>query len=52
MDDKNEAKIQVTILKLEKYFYKYLLSNNKVYIDRFFETSKRLKKLVGKCNRI
>jgi len=52
MDDKTEARLETEVLKLEKYFYKYLLSHNKVYIDRFFLTSKRLKKFIQKCNQI
>jgi len=41
---KNEDKQKLTILvkRLEKYFYWYLLSKDKNYIDRFFFTSKKI----------
>jgi len=52
MDDKTEEKLVVEALRLEKYFYKYLLTHNKVYIDRFFLTSKRLKKYIERCRKI
>jgi hypothetical protein len=49
MDEETIAKLQTTVLRLEKYFYKYLLTHNKVYIDRFFLTAKKLKRSIEKC---
>jgi len=45
---KTDPKTHLLILvhRCEKYFYKYLLARDKVYIDRFFSTSKRAKRFI------
>ena len=47
MKDKkqNDPKL-ILLYRCEKYFYKYLLTYGKIYIDRFFSTSARLKRLI------
>jgi len=45
-EDKQKEKIKTLIKRSEKYFYWYLLSHDKKYIDRFFKTTKKLKRFI------
>jgi len=45
IEDKN--KLKTLVKRSEKYFYWYLLSKNKNYIDKFFSTTKKVKKLLN-----
>jgi hypothetical protein len=45
-----KEKALILLIRAERYFYKYLLTHDKVYIDRFFSTTKRLKRLISKPN--
>lgn len=42
--------LEKLITRCEKYFYKYLLTHDKNYIDKFFKTTKQLKRKVDKWN--
>jgi len=38
----DKQKALLLLRRSEKYFYRYLITRDKVYIDRFFVTTKRL----------
>jgi len=47
MDDKNQKDEALVLLRRsEKYFYKYLLTHDSVYIHRFFSVTKKLERLL------
>jgi hypothetical protein len=49
IEDKQKEKIQILLKRVNKYFYWYLLSHNKNYIEKFFSTTKKIKKLINKA---
>jgi len=42
--DKQKLQIEVLLRRCEKYFYRYLLTQEKTYIDKFFKTTKQIKR--------
>jgi len=49
MKTEQEVEKMLHILqKCEKYFYWYLLKHDKIYIERFFLHTKKLKRIVQK----
>lgn len=46
MDTQYKEKILKLLNKCEKYFYKYLLTHDKAYIDHFFTHTKKIKRLI------
>jgi len=45
---KEKEKLLRLVNRSENYFYKYLLTNNKDYIDKFFTNMTRVKRLIKK----
>jgi len=47
MKKQDEKEQVLKLLRMsEKYFYRYLITHDKAYIDRFFHKTKQLKKLI------
>lgn len=53
MKGEMQAKKAILLLRrAEKYFYKYLLTHDKAYIDKFFSTVKKAKRILAELENI
>lgn len=48
----DKTKLIILVKRLEKYFYWYLISKNKNYIDKFFSTSKKVIRTIESSPRL